>query len=316
MTEREKFLAERKTGIGGSDAASLFSIGYGCERRLFYDKTGVAEDHPREETKAMSLGKLMEPWFAAEYAKEAGNEVVQDAVFVRYPKQPELCVHIDGWVKNPSPSKNRINSGVAEIKSCGRGAFYKYKREGLPDDYVLQLQHGMGVTGCTWGVFIVGCRDSGEILHWEVDFRPDVFDEIKAAAAHFWDMAVKRGYAPDRLEPDDKRCASCSYRTTCQGEHISLAAAGLTAKDGYEMDDSLLPLLIERAERSELRKQANDLFDETNEEIKARLGDRKLVCTEQGHKVQFYSFVKKAYTVAEHEERPLRVYAPKGEKAK
>jgi hypothetical protein len=312
MTEREKFLAERKTGIGGSDAASLFSIGYGCERRLFYDKTGVAEDHPREETKAMSLGKLMEPWFAAEYAKETGNEVVQDAVFVRSPSQPELCVHIDAWVRKvQAPPK-----GVAEIKSVGRGAWYKYKREGLPDDYVLQLQHGMGVTGCTWGVFIVGCRDSGEILHWEVAFRPDVFEEIRSAAAHFWDMYVKRGYPVDRLEPDDHRCASCSYRTTCQGEHISLAAAGLTAKDGYEMDNSILPLLIERAERSELRKQANDLFEETNETLKSVLGDRKLVCTEEGHKVQFYGFVKKAYTVPEHEEKPLRVYAPKGEKAK
>ena len=316
MTEREKFLAERKTGIGGSDTASLFSIGYGCQRRLWYDKTGVAEDHPREETKAMSLGKLMEPWFAAEYAKETGNEVTSEAVFVRDARQPELCVHIDAWVRNPSAPRGRINSGVAEIKSVGRGAWYKYKREGLPDDYVLQLQHGMGVTGCTWGVFIIGCRDSGEILHWDVDFREDVYAEIKAAARWLWASLKHEDCPIDRLEPDDKRCASCSYRSTCQGEHISLAAAGLTAKDGYEMDDSLLPLLIERAERSELRKQANDLFEECNEEIKARLGDRKLVCTERGDKLQYYSFVKKAYVVAEHEERPLRHYPPKEGKKK
>ena len=311
MTEREKFLAERKTGIGGSDAASLFSIGYGCERRLWYDKTGVAEDHPREETKAMSLGKLLEPWFGSEYAKETSNRVSSESVFIRDSSMPQCCVHIDAWVNNPSPPKNRVNSGVAEIKSCGRGAFYKYKREGLPEDYVLQLQHGMGVTGCTWGVFIIGCRDSGEILHWEVEFNPEIYAEIKAAAAHFWDMAVKRGYAPDRLEPDDKRCASCSYRTTCQGEHISLAAAGLTAKDGYEMDDSLLPLLIERAERAALKKEAEGLFEETNLELKEKMGDRKLVCTERGDKIQYYEIQKKEYVVKAHVERALRVYGPK-----
>ena len=311
MTEREQFLAERQTGIGGSDAASLFSLGYGCVRRLFYDKTAAPKDFEFEQTKAIRLGNLMEPFFAAEYAAETGNTVDMKAVFARNAKA-HIAVHIDAWVS----SSERRDRGVAEIKSCGRGAWHKYRREGLPDDYSLQLQTGMGVAGCEWGVFIIGCRDSGEILHWEVDFRPDIYDEIKAAAASFWSELKATENPFERLEPDDKRCASCSYRTTCQGEHISLAAAGLTAKDGYEMDDSLLPLLIERAERAELRKQAEDLFDELNEEIKARLGDRKLVCTERGDKLQYYSFVKKAYTVAEHEERPLRHYPPKEGKKK
>lgn len=311
MTEREKFLAERQLGVGGSDAASLFNIGFGCLRRLFYDKTAAKKDFEFEQTKAIRLGNLMEPFFAAEYAAETGNLVSMEKVFAQDAKA-HIAVHVDAWVhKAPTPPE-----GVAEIKSCGRGAFYKYKREGLPEDYILQLQTGMGVTGCTWGVFIIGCRDSGEILHWEVEFNGLIYEEIKSAARSFWTfvMEEKTQHGPDRLEPDDKRCASCSYRTTCQGEHISLAAAGLTAKDGYEMDDSLLPLLIERAERAELRKQAEDLFQEMNEEIKARLGDRKLVCTEQGHKVQYYEIQKKDYIVKAHVERALRVYGPKGAK--
>ena len=268
-----------------------------------------------EQTKALRLGSLLEPFFLFEYSSETGNGVDTRAQFVRDDKS-HIAVHIDAWVvkpMDPSFSKGQ-DRGVAEIKSCGRGAWHKYKREGLPDDYVLQLQAGMGAAGLLWGVFIIGCRDSGEILHWEVNFNLEIYAEIKAAARSFWETLKHKENPIDRLEPDDHRCASCSYRTTCQGEHISLAAAGLTAKDGYEMDDSLLPLLIERAERSELKKQAEDLFDETNEEIKARLGDRKLVCTEQGHKVQFYSFHKAEYVVKAHDERPLRVYAPKGEK--
>ena len=306
MTEREQFLAERQTGVGGSDAASLFNLGYGCTRRLWYDKMAAKKDFEFEQTKAIRLGNLMEPFFAQEYAAETGNVVSAERVFVQ-DAEAHIAVHIDAWVrKTPAPPK-----GVAEIKSCGRGAWFKYKREGLPEDYILQLQTGMGAAALSWGVFIIGCRDSGEILHWEVNFNPEIYAEIKSAARSFWETLKHKENPIDRLEPDDKRCASCSYRTTCQGEHISLAAAGLTAKDGYEMDNSILPLLIERAERSELRKQANDLFEECNEEIKARLGDRKLVCTEQGHRVQYYSFVKQEYIVKSHEERPLRVYAPK-----
>lgn len=314
MTEREQFLAERQLGVGGSDAASLFNLGWGCQRRLWYDKTAAKKDFEFEQTKAIRLGSLLEPFFLSEYSSETGNGVDTRAQFVRDDKS-HIAVHIDAWV-TPAITPKCLNQGVAEIKSCGRGAWHKYKREGLPDDYTLQLQTGMGVTGSEWGVFIIGCRDSGEILHWNVDSRPDIYAEIKAAAASFWEDLKATENPYDRLEPDDHRCASCSYRTTCQGEHISLAAAGLTAKDGYEMDNSILPLLIERAERSELKKEAENLFDETNEEIKARLGDRKLVCTEQGHKVQYYSFHKAEYVVKAHDERPLRVYPPKEGKKK
>ena len=310
MTEREQFLAERQLGVGGSDAASLFGLGFGCTRRLFYDKTAAKKDFEFEQTRAIRLGSLMEPFFAAEYATETGNTVDMRATFVQETAAP-IAVHIDAWVH----ARNR-EMGVAEIKSCGRGAWHKYRREGLPDDYSLQLQTGMGAAGKQWGVFIIGCRDSGEILHWEVNFNHEIYAEVKAAARSFWETLKHPTNPIERLEPDDKRCASCSYRTTCQGEHISLAAAGLTAKDGYEMDDSLLPLLIERAERSELRKQAEDLFQETNETIKAQMGERKLVCTEQGHKVQYYEIQKKDYIVKAHVERPLRVFAPKGEKSK
>jgi predicted phage-related endonuclease len=43
--EHEHWLAERKKGIGGSDAASILSEGYGCPRALFYDKAGVEPDY-------------------------------------------------------------------------------------------------------------------------------------------------------------------------------------------------------------------------------------------------------------------------------
>ena len=215
MTEREKFLAERQLGVGGSDAASLFNLGWGCQRRLWYDKTAQEPDSPRKPSAIMEIGNLLEPLFAKMYSEETGNEVNREKVFVKDAKNP-LCVHIDAWVrKTPAPPK-----GVAEIKSCGRGAFCKYKREGLPEDYVLQLQHGMGVTGCDWGVFIIGCRDSGEILHFEVNFNPEIYAEIKSAARSFWETLKHKENPIDRLEPDDHRCASCSYRTTCQGEHI------------------------------------------------------------------------------------------------
>jgi hypothetical protein len=45
----------------------------------------------------------------------------------------------------------------------------------------------------------------------------------------------------------------------------------------------------------------------------AKMGDRTMV-ESGGAKIQYYTIHKKAYTVAERDERPLRIYLPKEKK--
>ena len=138
------FAEERLTGIGGSDAASLFNIGFGCRRRLWYQKTQTPEDFPREESDAMALGKALEPFFIEKYAQQAGRHIASVGDFMAHAEIPYLIVHVDAYVYDDARFTGQEDvhlPGVLEIKSCGRGAFYKYKREGLPEDYILQLQH-------------------------------------------------------------------------------------------------------------------------------------------------------------------------------
>lgn len=117
--------------------------------------------------------------------------------------------------------------------------------------------------------------------------------------------AVLESIAPPRIEPDDRRCQSCAWRTTCQGN--ALMVSGETE---YEADESLSGLVREYVERSALKREAEDLMDETKEELKARLGDRGKVMA-AGAKIQYYTITKKEYTVKAHEERALRVYPKK-----
>lgn len=298
--EREAWLATRRLGVGGSDAASLFSEGWGCRRRLWYDKTGTPEDFPREENKLMAMGKILEAYFAEEYAKETGrNTEVADEAFV-HPEIPQLRVNVDRGV-----FRDGIQ-GVLEIKSSGRAAFYKYKRQGMPVDYVLQVQHGLAVTGCSFGSFALGCRDDGKLLHWDVERSEALVNEIKTEVPRFWEQVVK-GEAPERLEVDDPRCQSCSWRTTCHG--AALAGAPLEGTE-YVPDESLRPLVLEYIERRALRKQADDLLEDTKAELQAALGDRGMV-TAAGAKIQYYKITKKEYVVKSHEERPLRIYPGK-----
>src|SRR5262245_38151315 len=54
---REKFLEQRKLGIGGSDVAHLFNEPpYGCSRRLWLEKRGIPPDYPESPTDIMERG--------------------------------------------------------------------------------------------------------------------------------------------------------------------------------------------------------------------------------------------------------------------
>lgn len=293
---RPDWLAERRLGIGGSDVAGLFNVGYGCKRRCWYDKRSIPEDFPRQENLAMKLGHVLEPFFATQYFDITQRSVrVLDKAIV-HPIIPELRVNIDRAVTRGGVE------GVLEIKSVGRAMFFKIKREGLPVDYILQLQHGMLVSGMPFGAFAIGSRDSGELLHWDVEAEASIQASILEAGPKFWSR-VENGPIPDALEPDDRRCQECSWRTTCQGN----ALVQLAPASDYEADESLAPLVREYVDRRALVKEADGLMEEVKAELQCKLGERTMV-TAGGAKIQFYSSPRKEYTVKASVIRALRVY--------
>lgn len=276
QTDREAWLAERRTGIGGSDCASLFNVGYGCRRRLWYDKTGATPDYPREESDLMALGKLLEPFFADKYA-ERTERGLSTSRSMQHHTHPEIRVNADRLIN----AEDRPGIGVLEIKAMGRAMFYKTVREGMPDDYSLQLQHGMLVAGTSWGSFAIGCRDSGELMHWDVERKPEITDMILQEAPKFWKSL--NGEPPPALEPDDKRCQSCEYRKSCQGASL----VQLDQSGDMPQAEELRPLLVRYAElQAQYCHQLTDgskgtaldmAMEDVKEELKAALGDRQAV---------------------------------------
>jgi putative phage-type endonuclease len=268
--EREAFLSERRAGIGGSDIAAVFNLGYGCRLQLWREKRGEKPDYPDQENGPMRLGRWLEPHIAEEYARLTGRKV-EERGLAKHPDHPELLVHVDRIIwDGDRPGM----PGVLEIKALGRAMFSKAKREGLPDDYLLQVQHGMLVTGCTWGAFAVMNRDSGDIEHWDVEAEPDAQRMIIEDGPIFWSQ-VENGPAPELLEPDDRRCQTCHYRRSCQGN----ALIQIAAKDTGEIpdDETLRPLLVEYDERKALHEEAEGLVDETKEAIRTAMGERTAV---------------------------------------
>ncbi len=303
--ERQEWLEQRRTGIGGSDAASVFSIGYGCRRRLCYDKRGIEPDFPRDEVMAMKLGTALEPVFAEEYRRKAKPEQwLAETGSWQHPTIQAARVNPDRLIFQTKKAllayqaTDRLgpNDGVLEIKSQSRGTYSKTKRVGLPQDYIFQLNHAMWITGTEWGAFQVGNRDSGESTSWPVDADKTIIDELEREVPKLWNIISNPTESlPERLDVADGRCSECQWRITCQGD----ALVHVTGESDLVEAEHLRPLLVEYDERKALFDEAEALLDETKEDLKlacdempsARVGwgkkDRKIYFRGQDGRVSW-----------------------------
>lgn len=190
---REQWLAERRTGIGGSDAASIMDA---SPRRSAYaiwaDKLGLVPSDD-EESEEAEWGKRLESAVALKYREVTGRSVNLYGSSVpkifRHARLPFMLGSLDADVvddKHDGP-------GVFEIKTTG--AFHADDWvEFAPLYYQVQLQHYLAVTGRRWGSFAV--LIGGQKFKWYDVERNDAFiATLEARCAWFWGL-VQRQEAP------------------------------------------------------------------------------------------------------------------------
>ncbi|KWC42419.1 endonuclease [Burkholderia ubonensis] len=142
---RDDWLAVRRTGIGGSDAAAAVGLNpYMSALELWLDKTGRAEGMPRPDPADTSSptywGTLLEPIVAAVYTQQTGNKVRKVNAVLRHPSIPWMLANIDREIVGVRDVQ------ILECKTAGEyGA--RLWREGVPEYVQIQVQHQLAVTG-------------------------------------------------------------------------------------------------------------------------------------------------------------------------
>ncbi|WP_186136255.1 YqaJ viral recombinase family protein [Burkholderia gladioli] len=161
--ERDDWLAVRRTGIGGSDAAAAVGLNpYMSPLELWLDKTGRAECMPRpspdDTTSPTYWGTLLEPIVAASYTKQTGNRVRRVNAVLRHPTIPWMLANVDREVVGCRDVQ------LLECKTAGEfGA--RLWREGVPEYVELQVQHQLAVTGRTAAhVAVLLCGQALEVF--------------------------------------------------------------------------------------------------------------------------------------------------------
>ncbi|MDN7921239.1 YqaJ viral recombinase family protein [Burkholderia gladioli] len=165
---RDDWLAVRRTGIGGSDAAAAVGLNpYTSPLELWLDKTGRAEGLPRPDpedtTSPTYWGALLEPIVAAVYTKQTGNRVRRVNAVLRHPRVPFMLANLDREIVGARDVQ------ILECKTAGEfGA--RLWRNGVPEYVELQVQHQLAVTGKQAAhVAVLLCGQALEVFRIERD---------------------------------------------------------------------------------------------------------------------------------------------------
>lgn len=285
----EQWLAERKKGIGGSDAAAILSEGYGCPRALYYDKAGVEPDyqHTPAEIGLFERGHALEPLIARRFETETGLAVRRMPTRVSA-ERPWMRVNVDRMIQS-APEGHEfagMGPGYLECKTANEHVFSLMQQEGMPNHYVLQVQHGLAVTGWKWGYFAVLEPYTFRFLTFPYKRNEQLVNVLTDVEASFW-RDVQAGNIPDRL-PDfkDERCDKCQWRRGCR--NAEALPQKPKQKTVYEPVDS--PEVAELAQEIKILRFQVDhtetMLEQKRAELRDKLGDRMAVMVpSQGLKV-------------------------------
>lgn len=198
-------LEERKKGLGGSDSPVVLGVSpFKTSRELWLEKRGLLGDV--EVTPAMERGTVLEPVVKDLLAARTGRKIVQVKEMLTHKDHPFMRAHLDGLISGDEGK----GMGVLEVKCPGLQVFGKCKREGLPDYYLIQLQHYLAVSGKKWGSFAVFNAERWELIFFDMDRDDELINMIVVKDAEFWQMVV------DGKEPIE------------QGPQIDLPPVGAT----------------------------------------------------------------------------------------
>jgi len=181
IEDRAAWLEQRRTGIGGSDAAAVLGISkWRTPLSVWLDKTGQAD--AVEENDSMRWGTLLEPVIRQEYAQRTGREIVMPGL-IRHPQREWMLATPDGVSRD-----NR----VVEIKTArSADGWGEPGSDQVPEDYLIQVQHYMAVTALPVADIAVLIGGS-DFRIYTVESDAELQEMLVAAEDAFWRTVVER----------------------------------------------------------------------------------------------------------------------------
>jgi putative phage-type endonuclease len=203
----EQWLELRKTGIGGSDAASVLGLNpYKSNFALFEEKVGLRDPDDLSDNEAVYWGNVLEEPVAQAFAERTGRKVRRVNAIVRHPDYPFMLGNIDREIVAEEGGKPEIlECKTAGIWAANAEEWGPSGSDWVPERYLIQCMHYLAV--CNRDVAHLAALIGGQELRlYKVARDEKLIAALIAKEAAFWKL-VESQVAPTILELADARRA-------------------------------------------------------------------------------------------------------------
>ncbi len=191
MTPEERVIwkKERRTGIGGSDNATLVGaiIGddeiYGERLSVFMDKVGLSPEEDDEKNEAFYWGHALEPVVAARYIRNTNHKLIEPKNVIRHEKYKHFFASPDRLLKDDSDRGLEIKTVGNWTKSKGRWG--KPGTLEVPAGPYAQVQWYMFCTGRpVWDIALL--LNTNDYREYEIREDLEMHELLADIADEFW----------------------------------------------------------------------------------------------------------------------------------
>lgn len=166
----------RKKSIGGSDAAAIVGLNnYSSAFSVWAEKTGRID--AKEDNEAMRQGRDLEEYVAQRFVEQTGKHVRKCNAFLYNDLYPFAHANIDREIVGE-------DAGL-ECKTTSLLNPYNFKNGEYPENYYVQCQHYMAITGKKkWYIAVLVLNRSFHV--YEVERDEDEIAALMKAESDFW----------------------------------------------------------------------------------------------------------------------------------
>jgi len=189
----ERWVEERKKGIGGSDAASLLGLNkWKSPIRLYMEKIGEIESDKAGE--AAYWGTKLENVVSKEFTKRTGKRAFNVNKILIHPEYDWMIANIDRRIVG--------ENAILECKTTSAYNKEKWIGEEIPQEYIIQVMHYMAVTNTEKAYF--ACLIGGQKFVWkEIERDEELITMLIEQEKDFWENHVMKGIPPEMDGSDD-----------------------------------------------------------------------------------------------------------------
>jgi len=189
----EDWLELRRKGIGGSDVSVVCGISkYKSPVELWLDKTGQIQGD--EAGEPAYWGVQLEALVRAEFTKRTGIEVMPVNQLLQGTEHPFMLANLDGTCEHPD-----FGTVIFEAKTASAYLANAWDDK-IPDEYMLQIQHYMAVTG--YGGAFIAVLIGGNCFRWKfVERDEEIIAMLIQLETDFWNCVQES--VPPPLDGSD-----------------------------------------------------------------------------------------------------------------